>query len=80
MFNIFDSNVFIEIGEAIGDAGGRLLRPRRKTAELVDEMFRRRLTAARSIQLAPPRGAADSDDDVIDVPYQVLSFDEEDQA
>ena len=42
MFNFFNSNVFIEIGEAIGNIGRRL-RPRPTHADQLDEAFRRYL-------------------------------------
>jgi hypothetical protein len=42
MFNIFNSNVFVEIGEAIGNVGQRLF-PRPYRARAMDEAFRRYL-------------------------------------
>ena len=71
MFNIFNSNVFIEIGEAIGNVGDRVF-SRRRIPELVDSLFHKRLEAAQRIKLPLDDG------DVIDVPYQILNCDEED--
>ncbi len=42
MFNIFNSNVFIEVGEAIGNVGRRLL-GRRSHAEQMDAAYRQHL-------------------------------------
>ena len=42
MFNIFNSNVFVEVGEAIGNVGRRLLH-RHSQAEQMDESFHRHL-------------------------------------
>ena len=49
MFNIFNSNVFIEIGEAIGNVGrkARSRLKRRSNPELVDRASRRQLKACK---------------------------------
>ena len=50
MFNFFNSNVFIEIGEAIGNVGRRLF-SRRSHADEMDESFRRHLQSPLHFQL-----------------------------
>ena len=50
MFNIFNSNVFVEIGEAIGNIRNKALR-HRSAAELVDQAFRRRLKERESLEI-----------------------------
>ena len=50
MFNIFKSNVFIEIGEAIGNLGRKVLR-RRTHADDLDEAFRRHLASPLSLKM-----------------------------
>ena len=78
MFNIFNSNVLVEVGEAIGDMGARVFGSRGTTAELVDEIFRRRLGMAQRIRLPSTDDFVEGDDDFIDVPYRILDqYDEE---
>lgn len=72
MFNIFNSNVLIEVGEKIGDVGGNFFRPKRTQAELVDEIFHRRLETAQNIRLLPSADFVEGDDEYIDVSYRVL--------
>jgi hypothetical protein len=74
MFNIFNSNVFVEIGEAIGNLGRKVRR--RSNPELVDRLFRKRL-AQTSVELpiAPGR-FAEPEGDVIDVEYRILDDEE----
>ena len=50
MFNIFNSNVFIEIGEAIGNLGRRVFK-RRTHADELDEAFRRHLQSPLSLDM-----------------------------
>ena len=45
MFNIFNSNVFIEIGEAIGNVKSKIFRRRRDT-DAVEQAFRKWLATA----------------------------------
>lgn len=71
MFNFFNSNVWIEIGEAIGNIGKQVKR-RKSNPELVDQIFRRRLAQStfelplKSGEPAEPKNA------VIDVEYRIL--------
>ena len=76
MFNIFNSNVFVEIGEAIGNVGKKFLR-RRSHADEMEESFRRHLAAPLEVHLpAPgetppgPRGI------VIDATFRVIDEEE----
>jgi hypothetical protein len=55
MFDIFNSNVFVEIGEAIGNVGKRLF-PRRSQAEALDQAFRRHLQDPLSLHLPDEAG------------------------
>ena len=50
MFKIFNSNVFIEIGEAIGNLGRKVFQ-RRTHADELDEAFRRHLQSPFSLQM-----------------------------
>ena len=50
MFNIFNSNVLIEIGEAIGNLGSKVFR-RRTHADELDEAFRRHLQSPISLEM-----------------------------
>lgn len=73
MFNIFNSSVFIEIGEAIGNVGRKAFRRKRGDAELVDKIFRRRLDENRGLTLpldGIPRVSCD--DQAIDAEFRVL--------
>ena len=73
MFNIFNSNVFVEIGEAIGNVGRKALRRKLSNPQLVDEAFRRRLERAPEVEIPLTSGpVVEPDDDVIDVEYRVL--------
>jgi len=77
MFNIFNSNVFVEIGEAIGNVGRKAFRRRTSNPELVDEAFRRRLRRATPVEVPlAPDPMAEPDDEVIDVEYRVLDDEE----
>jgi len=76
MFNIFNSNVFVEIGEAIGNIGKRLI-PRRSHAQALDEAFHRHLQDP--IPLSLPSKAtrsAQCDETVIEGSYRVLDEEE----
>ena len=76
MFNIFNSNVFIEIGEAIGNVGRKARRrlKRRSQPEMVDCAFRRQLKACRfELPDEPGMYVEPADEDVIDVEFRVLS-------
>jgi hypothetical protein len=78
MFHIFNSNVFIEIGQAIGNVGGKLLGRDRGKAELVESILQRRL--AEASVLAPPRvdePLVRPTEEVIEASYRVLSEKEE---
>ena len=77
MFNIFDSNVFIEIGEAIGNVRKKI--KRRSNPELVDRIFRKRL-AQISVELPlEPGRVCEPVGDTIDVEYRLLDEGEEQQ-
>ena len=74
MFNISRSNVFIEIGQAIGNVGGELLRRGKSQADLVDGILKRRLSEASL--LVPPSAdevLVDAEEEVIDAVYRVLT-------
>ena len=73
MFNIFNSNVFIEIGEAIGTAGKVILR-KNKNPGIVDEMFRKRLQEL-TLKL-PLQGGRFGRPDTIDAEFRILSDEE----
>ncbi|MHB0859331.1 MAG: hypothetical protein ACYC5M_17415 [Anaerolineae bacterium] len=55
MFKIFYSNVFVEVGEAIGNVSKRLF-PRRSRAEALDQAFRRHLQDPLSLHLPDEAG------------------------
>jgi hypothetical protein len=76
MFNIFNSNVFAEIGEAIGDVGKRLFR-RRSQAEALDEAFRRHLQDPLPLHL-PDKAErpAKPDESVIEGTYRIIEKEE----
>ena len=77
MFNIFNSNVFIEIGEAIGNLGRRVLK-RRTQADELDEAFRRHLQSPISLEI-PDRDEAlrTPEDIVIEGVFRVIDEEEE---
>ena len=76
MFNIFNSNVFIEIGEAIGNVGKRLF-PRRSHAEALDEAFRRNLRDPLPLHLTDQAGdSAKPSEIVIEGNYRVIDEEE----
>jgi hypothetical protein len=80
MFNIFNSNVFVEIGEAIGNIRNKARR-HHSVAELVDQAFRGRLKNVGSIEVpivGRPLAYPDNDIDIIDAEYVVLTPNEED--
>jgi hypothetical protein len=76
MFNIFNSNVFVEIGEAIGNIGKRLF-PHRSHAEALDEAFHRHLQDPLPLHL-PDKAEkpAKLDEGVIEGTYRVLDKEE----
>ena len=76
MVNIFNSHVLNEVGEAIGDVGNKVFNPRRARAELVDEIFRRRLGTARQFYLPQSDDFIEGNDEFIDVSYRILSPDD----
>ena len=80
MFNIFNSNVLVEIGEAIGNVRTKAIR-RRSVGDLVDQAFRRRLQDRQSLEIPFQEQSPvypDNDIDIIDAEYVVLTSDEED--
>ena len=78
MFNISRSNVFIEIGQAIGNVEGKLLGRGKAKGELVDGILRRRLSEANLLALpSPNEGLVRPGEEVIDAVYRVLSEKEE---
>lgn len=77
MFNIFDSTVLIEIGQAIGNVGGKLFKKPARNAEIVDEAFRSRLASG----VIPPLHLGDDAaevqaDQMVDTTYRVLDKEE----
>ena len=73
-FNIFNSTVFVEIGEAIGNVRRRL--QRRSHPRLVDREFRRRLKDL-SFQLPPAPGPlVKPQGEVIEADYRFLDDEE----
>ena len=77
MFNIFNSNVFVEIGEAIGNIRKRLF-ARRSHAEVLDETFRRYLQDPIPLHLPKEAGKSTKADEsiVIEGTYRVLDKEE----
>ena len=77
MFNIFNSNVMIEIGEAIGNIGNKLFKKPKRNAEIVDQAFRNRLTSGTlpSLNLGDSAEEVDAED-VIDASFRVLDKEE----
>jgi len=76
MFNIFNSNVFVEIGEAIGNVGKKLLR-RRSHADEMEASFRRYLAAPLQVRLPDPGESPTTPGEiVIDATFRVLDEEE----
>jgi hypothetical protein len=72
MFHIFNSNVFVEIGEAIGNVSEKVFQ-RRSAADSVDKAFHKRLNAAGRIDIpALDEPCQYPDVEGIDVPFVVL--------
>jgi hypothetical protein len=73
MVNIFRSNVMIQIGEAIGGIGDKLLGKNRRASELVDVAFRNRL-ASGTLPVLNLGETSEKEyaDDAIDVEYTVI--------
>ena len=76
MYKIFSSDLFIEIGEAIG--GVRRKVRRRPAQDLVDRLFRKSLSEL-AFHLPEKQGrfVQPDDSEVIDVDYRVLDSEEE---
>ena len=51
MFNIWNSNVFVEIGEAVGNVASRALGRRGGHPDLVEKLFRRHLQESQVLDL-----------------------------
>ena len=79
MFNIFNSNVLIEIGEAIGNLGKKVFK-RRTHADELDEAFRRHLQSPISLDM-PDRTEAlcKPGEIVIEGVFRVIDEEEETQ-
>jgi hypothetical protein len=77
MFNIFNSNVLIGIGEAIGNVGHRLWR-RRSHADEMDASFRRNLQTPIQLKL-PDRSETHCkpEDIVIEAIFTVVEEEDE---
>ncbi|MHB1459465.1 MAG: hypothetical protein ACYC0V_21350 [Armatimonadota bacterium] len=74
MQSFFNSNVFVEIREAIGNLGRRVRK--RTNPELVDRIFRKRL-AQTAIELPRSPGRfAEPEGEVIDVTYRIINDEE----
>lgn len=76
MFNIFNSNVLIEIGEAIGNLGRRV--KKRSNPELVDRIFRKRLSQTAIELPSSPGRFTEPKGEVIDVTYRIINDEEAD--
>jgi len=77
MFNIFNSNVFIEIGEAIGNLGKKVFR-RRTHADELDEAFRRHLQSPISLKMPDRKEALSKPEEiVIEGAFRVIDEEEE---
>lgn len=77
MFNIFNSNVFVEIGEAIGNVGKKLSR-RRSHADELEASFRRHLAAPLELHLPAPGADPPAPGDiVIEATFRVMDEEEE---
>ena len=77
MFNIFNSNVFVEIGEAIGNVSEKVFQ-RRSAADSVDKAFHKRLNEAGRMDIPIlDESCQYPDEEVIDVPFVVLETYEE---
>jgi len=78
MHSVFSSNVFSEIGEAIGNIGKRA--DKHSHPDLVDELFHKRLARA-NVQLPEEPGHfGEPEGDVIDVEYRILDDGEADDG
>ena len=76
MFNIFNSNVFVEIGEAIGNVSRRLLR-RPSHAQTLDEAFRRHLGDPLPLHLTERAGEPRRpNDNVIEGTFRIIDEEE----
>ena len=64
MFNIFNSNVFIESGEAVGNVKRRLF-PRRTHADQMEESFRRYLQSPIHLNLPDREETTGSAGDIV---------------
>lgn len=72
MFNIFNSNVFIEIGEAIGNVKDRVLGKRGST-DAVEQAFRKWLTDSPRPRLPFVEGGlAYPDDTTVEGSFHIL--------
>ena len=69
------SNVFIEIGQAIGNIGGKALKRlrRQSQADMIDRAYREHRAALQiEFPAEPEPYCRPGDDDAIDVDYRVL--------
>jgi len=76
MFKFFNSDVFVEIGEAIGNVSERVF-PHRSAVDSVERAFRRRLNEADPMDipvLDEPRQYPRAE--ILDIPFVVLESDE----
>lgn len=73
MFKFFNSNVLINIGEAIGNIGSAVFKKPKRNAEIVDQAFKKMLASG---SLPPLRLGENDDrveaDNVIDATFRVL--------
>jgi len=77
VFNIFNSNVLIELGEAIGNVRKKLFQCRSHAEEL-DKSFRRHLLDPLPINLPDiNEQISKPDDDVIEGVYRVIEEEED---
>ena len=75
MFSFFSSNVFIEIGEAIGNLGRKV--KRRSGPEMVDRLFRKRLRElAFELPETPGKLVEPDEGKVIEVEYRIMDDEE----
>ncbi|MBC7238494.1 MAG: hypothetical protein H5T71_00120 [Chloroflexi bacterium] len=76
MFNIFNSHVFIEIGQAIGNVGGKLFGHGR--AEMVESILKRRLREASALSLPElSEPVSRPQEEAIEASYRILAEKEE---
>ncbi len=77
MFNIFNSSVFVEIGEAIGNVGKAVFGRKSAHVELVDQAFRRRLERIEQLEFPRQGQRAKPHSDVVEASFREVSSEQE---